>query len=517
MVILEKIYLQNFAIYQDEVFEFHKGFNCIVGETGAGKSLIIKAIKFLLIQFSGADVIRSQSQKLSIKIELFHDNKVHLYERIYYVQDDKHTHSIDDHIVSAAVFKKKLSGLFDITEQNTKARFFSRNDLLLLVDSFIDNKYNQNYYSYYEEYRKAKNQLDNITNKYEQSKLMYIGLTSQIKKIEPLMVYLEQEDDLELQKKNLLDLHKKKEIIEKISTLIEQSQITSHLEKMIQLQVKNTKYFDDLDHAQLVNIKNHWKEYENSVMDKYKDVCNIQNIDDLMSSLHKVQNLKLEFGKSSSEIIQYYNSLKTQFIEAENLSQLKDEAFNYYIKIEKKLLISGRELHLARLDKIKDVTEKIDNILHKLNMPNAHCDFRLDLQEENPTADGLSRPELFAQINSGEGYKDINSYASGGEKSRFLLAQRMILLETMPKVVSMFDEIDSGISGETAIAFGDVLLDLSLTTQLLVITHLPQVAIKAQKLWYVKKNTLDARTQVCALHIKDNFSKLKMDELFPLM
>lgn len=507
--------MTNFVLYESVEFEFTQGLNCIVGDTGAGKSLIIKAMKFLLNQVDSPSLLRKKTDQMLVRAEFIVDSVPIIFEKSYIEGKNKNFHYINQTSYSQHEFKQQLLPLLEITEQNSKARNFTSQQLLELADSFIDPVILEEYKNHYDLYTEKKSLLAQLKAKFPSDNISKIQQDTIIKKIGPHLEALSKEKELEEQCAKLQSIHKKKEVLEKVMHLLSEDPVLQGIDRCTHLLLK----FDFSNEINTISqSKKFWEDFKWEITQQWDELSSLGDIDAIMGSIHKLQNLKFEFGLDTKDIIELYEKNLQAQKEFCKFQEEKEFFQHELDKMETFLYQKACLLHEKRKEISPFLEKQIDEILHQLNIPMAKTQFSFSIPNKNFSPRGLDECQLLAQINPGSPIEDINHFASGGEKSRFLLAYKMIVglnKKQKSQQVLFFDEIDAGISGESAIAMGNCLSDFAKSNQIIMISHLPQIAIKAHKLWYVRKKMNSDSTYSDAYCIEDNFSKAKMEEIFP--
>ena len=244
----------------------------------------------------------------------------------------------------------------------------------------------------------------------------------------------------------------------------------------------------------LVNICNEVSDvsYE---LSKLRDINNVEdNLDQIVDRLDVYQRLKRKFNTDTEGLanvhLQYQNELEQIHSIDENIlflhKSIADQSENCFNMANK--------LHDARLKSAKKLSKDLTIVVHKMNMNGATINIKVE-RNESLLNTGLTKLTFCAETNPGEGLHPIKDIASGGELSRILLALRYVLSQTNSISIFLFDEIDTGIGGETAKTIGSVLKDVSRSSQVIAITHLPQIACFADQLISVEKETISSTNE----------------------
>ncbi|MDO4605632.1 MAG: hypothetical protein Q4B23_06615 [Helcococcus sp.] len=227
----------------------------------------------------------------------------------------------------------------------------------------------------------------------------------------------------------------------------------------------------------------------------------MQIIEDLFSSF---QVLKLKYGRNSEEILNFLEDRKKRYKIVSNIHARRVEIEKDILNIDKDNIRTSENLNAIRKDIIKYLETKIIDELNEMNMQ--YIDFKIDIRrKEKITKEGFDEIDFLISTNKGQELKSLSEVSSGGEISRFMLAMKAAFIEKDDINTIIFDEIDSGISGRTADIVGIKLKKISKFVQLIVISHLAQIASKADVNYLLEKKEIDGITQ-------SSITKLDYDE-----
>ena len=533
--------VKNFAIIEDVNISFKSGLTVLTGETGAGKSLIIDSISLLLGERANSEMIRNGEEKATItglfdfnnkrlsayldSLDIEHiDNKIEVNRTI---SNTKNVIRVNGKVISLNELKIIAKYLADIHEQFDMVKLLNKENYLDIVDGFkydLINEYKDIYLSSLEklkekekEYQSLVNQINDIKAKRDSYEYALKELTSfDLKEGE------EEEIDEEIELLNNFDkiyelLQESKEIIEKDSL----SDIYSIKENINKLSKYQSEYVEVYE-----KINDHYYELEAIYEDLIKKTDRLdydpKRIDDLIERKNSLSQLKKKYGKDTKELIEYQETLEKLLQSNEDLdislkekrdelSAQYDETYGYALNlskvrqevslnIEKELMNNLKDLSLSSIFKIVINTQKKDDNLS------------LSIFNEN----GIDDIDFYIETNIGEGLKPLSKVVSGGEMSRIMLAIKVLFIKSQKISTVIFDEIDTGISGEIAQKVALKIKEISLNTQVITITHLPQVAslsnshIKISKevkgnrtFTSIKELSLDEKIYEIALMISD--------------
>jgi len=527
---LKALSVKNLGVIEDVFIEFENGLNIITGETGAGKSVLIGAIKLLLGDRFNKTLIRDES--LPVKIEAVFENDFDFLDDDIKVEFDiqseiivkriidttgKNKISINGNIATLNQLKDILSELVDIHGQHENQKLLNPKNHLKYIDKFIKSDNLKIYKEIFSEYINLKRKYEILKSEISDLLKNKDFLEFQIKEIEELDIKLP--DDLELEDRlnYMTNIEKINENISGALNTLKDGEINAY--SLISEALKNIsytcRYIEKLKDAEsrlnsvLYNLDEISSElYEYMQIDEFDP--NILN--ELNTRKYRLDNLKKKYNLEIDQILDYKTKLKNKL---ENIEINEDEIQ----KIEKKLnelknilLKQGELINQERKNAAKAICEKIVKILNELELKNVIFDFNLkilDKVDDNAFAEG----EFLISTNAGFEPGGLSKIASGGEISRVMLAIKDVFAESDNVSTLIFDEIDTGISGKTAKKVAEKLKNISNYKQLIVITHLPVVAAMADKHFHISKIQSDNTTKT----VVNTLDKLAQKEILAAM
>ncbi len=522
---LKKLSIKNFATFKSEVINFDKGFNIITGETGSGKSLIFDAIQLVLGGRSDKSLIRSGSEFLCIEVFFdLHDKKI-----LRYFEEQGYPSENEEAVLKRIVYANgksksflnyqqcKLSTLqsfshlfIDLVGQFENQRLLSNKYQLNLVDKYANILSDVDLYEgYFSQYKKLQIKITSIQQSEPQLRQQLDFLSYQLKEIENLDPSIEKENDLKTQKEFLLKSNTYKAVLTEIDNTLNSSShsIISSIHMVIKKVKDNPELFSSINTEALDQAKSIVEDFSFEVSSISLDDDSEASLESIVDKLDIYQKLKRKFGGTLQNVLESTTKLKNEKNEIENdLDNLNSYIEELNSKFEK-LSTLALDLHQSRKKSGLILSKNLTLLIRKLNMSGATIDIKLDVDKELGPK-GITNLEFYAQTNPGEGYYPISQIASGGELSRILLAIRQVFSDKDTVSVFFFDEIDTGIGGETALVIGKSLKKVSKNSQVIAITHLPQIAIHADKIIKVdkkiRKSKSETRTQSIVQEISSN-------------
>lgn len=519
---LRELRLNNLAIIKNLDLEFNDKFIALTGETGAGKSIILNGISLLIGERSHTDMIRNGAQGLFAEgvFELNENQKKRLDELGFEIEDDeliitryfdrnaKSKITVNGSRMTLSRLKELMVNIIDLVGQHEHQFLLNSDYHLHLLDRFLDDEGKMLSKKIRESVNKIKKlnlQIGNIEE--EKSKIAEKKdiLEFQLNEINSLELKENEDNELEEEYKILFNAGKISEKLEETSQFLKEGEFSiltalgrakRNLEQLSDLSESYSELYDKIESV-LYEVEEISYSVDNFVGDVEIDDKKLEKIVERIDNINK---LKLKYGSTITEILEYRDKIEKDLslvnFESEELENLKKE---------KSELVGQYFQDSERLSEIREkISENLQNTvdvqLDDLNMENAK--FKVEITKtQEITVYGMDNAEFMIAANVGETFKPLAKIASGGEISRIMLALKTVFSAVDNISVLIFDEIDTGISGETVRRVAEKLRELSKNTQIICVTHSPQIAGKAQQQFFIKKE------------IENNFTETKVHEL----
>ena len=530
---LSELSITNFAIIERLSISFEKGLTVLTGETGAGKSIIIDAIHLLvggrgssdfvrhgedraeiegLFLLENASTVYDKAQELGIKIE---DDMVVLRREI--TKSGKSVCRINGKLVTIAILREMGGSLVDIHGQHEHQELMDETKHLSLLDQFGSkqitkslSEYEQIYAKYEQAIRKLKSLNDN-----EQQMAQRVDLYQfQLNEIVQAQLQLDEDEKLMDEKKQLSNFERIFESVQTSYNALKDEQkgldwislVMGEMETAAEL---NPEYKDMAE-----AVSNSYYMLEEVAGSLRSQLDNLeydpQRINEIEARLNEINGLKRKYGQTISGILEYgakiEEELETLLNKETHIDQLKKEI----LSLKKDLIIEGNELTSLRKKLAGDLTDAIHNELKQLYMQKTVFEVKINSGETFISKSGMDEIEFYLSTNPGEPLKPLSKIASGGELSRIMLALKSIFSKHQEITSIIFDEVDTGVSGRVAQAIAEKIHKVSTDSQVLCISHLPQVAAMADTHLYIEKETQDGRTKT---KVKDLDHEGKIKEI----
>ena len=520
---IKSVSIKNYILIDELTLNFSDGFNVFTGETGAGKSIIISAIDNALGAKVNKEVIKTGMDKavieLLIKIDenfdktIFVENGIDIFDdEIIISREITPTNSrfrINGVMVVQDFVKQIRETLLDIHTQHQSYNNMQQKNHIILLDNFALKPHRDNVLSFKEKFirlielKKKQTQLQMNVDSMQQKEDF---LRFQIQEIESAEIEDINEDErLSKELEILSNVEKLKELSyssywglygEDAHIVDSLGSIKANISKLSQLDDSTQEIEENFTNAYeiLKDVANQLRNYSDS---KENDNERIDFIGERLSLLEK---LKRKYGNTLEAVLNTYEELSKELNEisfsSEDLVRVEKEIKDLQNDLnEQALVISNARKELARV-----LSQAVTNELEKLELPKSV--FEIDIQPCEMNDKGIDRVEFLISTNISEAPKPLAKTASGGEISRIMLAIKTIFAKADNTNTVIFDEIDTGISGSASQAVADSIVQLSNSHQVILITHQPIIAAKADSHFYVKKEQADV-TKVKVFDLKE--------------
>ena len=519
---LRELRLNNLAIIKNLDLEFNEKFIALTGETGAGKSIILNGISLLIGERSHIDMIRNGEESLFAEgiFELNENQKKRLNELGFEIEDDeliitrffdrssKSKIMVNGKRQTLSRLKELMVNIIDLVGQHEHQFLLNNEYHLHLLDRFLNDEgkeLSKKIRENVSEIKKLNLRIKNIED--EKSKIAEKKdvLEFQFNEINELDLKENEDSELEEEYRILFNAGKISEKLEETSQLLKEGEFS--ILTALGRAKRNLEQLSDLSESyselseKIESVLYEIEEISYSVDNFIGDVeINDTKLEKIVERIDKINKLKRKYGSTITEILEFKNKIEKDLSlvnfeneELENLKIQKKELVNQYFQ-------DSERLSEIRMKIAENLQNMVDIQLRDLNMENAK--FKVEIiKKEEITAHGTDNAEFLITTNVGETFKPLAKIASGGEISRIMLALKTVFSEVDNISVLIFDEIDTGISGETVRRVAEKLRELSRNTQIICVTHSPQIAGKAQQQFFIKKE------------IENNFTETKVREL----
>lgn len=528
--VLQELAIKNFAIIHDLALSFEKGMTVLTGETGAGKSIIIDAVGLIAGGRGSSEFIRHGAEKCTLEGQfavegnpithaLLDKYQIDIEEETLIIQRDIHRSGrnvcrVNGRLVNIATLREIGESLIDIHGQSEHQELMHSERHLNMLDQFGDEELialKRTYSKTYQEYKEIeKTVLNNQSSEQELAQRVDM-LRFQTNEIE--MAELTVGEDITLEEeKNLLSNYQK--IVESLSAAYEALQGEEYggidLAGNAMSALETIEDIDPSYRRISEIVSNSYFQLQEAASDILKEQDQLaydeNRLNEIEKRLETIQQLKRKYGETIKEILDYYEEISIELGNILNrethLSKLTEELD----AIKKELVNQGKQLTRKRKETADQLQTAIQEQLKELYMDKVQFEARFISSKEGETAvyeSGLDHVEFYIATNLGEPLKPLARVASGGELSRVMLALKTVFSKTQGITSIIFDEVDTGVSGRVAQAIANKIYKVAVHSQVLCITHLPQVAAMADNHLYISKAIVEDRTETSVNKLKD--------------
>lgn len=517
---IQSLYIKNIALIQELTIELSSGLNILSGETGAGKSIIIDSLSFVLGDRADRSLIRFGENQAVVEVVIDNQNKsadTYLTELGLEVDDviiitrkmteNKSECRINGRIVTLATLRLLVGLLIDIHSQNEHHSLQKSSIQMAILDDFSPNtaEIKSKYQKYFAEYTSLKKQLEEYSTVEDRARLIDL-LTYQIEEINNTMPQENEEEELLNKRKKYYNWQKITSSLSQSQEVLSGGQASYGVVEVINTAVytlNSIASFDEnlpplIERLQSVSIEtDDILQSLNNMLDY--DSSGEINIESIENRLEQIRLIKKKYGHTSQKINEFLEEAKGRLLTLENAQEDMEFIAKKLEKVSGELIKYAKQLYNQRLQSSKLFCQEIVKHLNDLGMKNTLFEIKLDFPDDKDILDslthnGVGTVEYLLSPNLGQPVKPLAKIASGGEISRFMLALKNVIADIDNIGTLVFDEIDSGISGKIAKEVAKKLYNIARNRQVIAITHLPQLAVMADSHYLISKNIVEKKT-----------------------
>ena len=502
---ISTLHIKNIGIIEDLNIDLNKGLNFLTGETGAGKTLIIDSLEIISGGRFSKDMIRRGASNSFVELCMYvpesskaEDGNIIVSREI--TSSGKNMCKINGRMVTVNELREFMKEFIEIHGQNDNQTLLDSKKHISYLDNYSGEKIaslKSEYKNYYIEYKNVLQELkDNLGDEKEKQRKIDL-LQYQINEIEVANLKVNEECELEEQRKHMQNSEKISDSLNTANDLIEENgidNISMAIRALEKIETIDKKYEEAS--SSLKNIYYELQEIARDISsykdDTYFDEEERNNVEERLDLIH---SLKRKYGNTIEEILQYKDEIKEELEKIENLEEYNIKLRKKRDELEEKLNLLAKKMHEIRSIYSNKLVNDINKELEDLEMKNAKINIKVDFVEDDFFKEGKDIVKFYIITNIGEDEKELSKIASGGEMSRIMLAIKKVLAEFDNTDVLVFDEIDTGISGKAANSVAKKLKSISKKHQVLCISHLPNIAAMADYNYFISKNIMEDRTR----------------------
>lgn len=509
---IKQLRIKDYILIDELTANFDNGLNVITGETGAGKSILINAIDIAFAPRVSKDVIKHDKDKAVIELvientkhdltKIFEENGIDNFGKEIVLTREITQNGVRSRVNGTLVnqeFIKQLKSYFlDIHSQHQTYAFMQPKYHINLLDNYAKESYGiklSEYKDKFKEYQHLQTQLENLKNVSDMTENQIEFLQFQINEIDSAAIQNPTEDeDLNAELEVLENAEKLKELTGTSYWTIngDDGSITEALGKIKQNISKAASMDKNLEELEstLIDAIERLKDIGSELRDYSQNLDNdTERLNEIQERLFLLDKLKRKYGGSLETVIETFEKLSKELNAIEFSTQNIEELEAEIEKIKKELEQTASDISESRKNYAQVLSVLIQEKLEKLELPKAR--FEISVQPKELSSDGIDNVEFLISTNVSEDLKPLAKTASGGEISRVMLAIKSIFAQSDDINTVIFDEIDTGISGKASQSVADEIVELSKFHQIILITHQPIIASKANKHFYVRKSQSD--------------------------
>lgn len=520
---LQNLSIQDFLLIEKLDLDFEDGFCVLTGQTGAGKSILLDAILFALGSKASGEVVRANQEKAVVvltftmveqaaeylseyDINLDPDDDI-IIKRIQYA-NGRRKFLINDNLVTQKVASDLFDYFLEIHGQHNHTLLLKNSSHLEILDQSAGNiQLKKEVMGLYKLWQELHSELLTAAAEKEAIIKEIDYLSHMCHELRALDIKDGEEEELTEIKKRLQTREKEIKLIESILNDVE----ASNIEQIIAKAQRNISKSDNVEIYSNVNIS--LEEIFNKVEEAKSALANIlhsfdlseHSLPEIEDRIYAIRSIARKHGCAVSELDNFMQQSSQILIALEQKIKNSAELNDKVLTVKQEYLHKAQLLSENRRIAARGLEKKTTDELSMLDMKKALFVIEINSEEKNAGINGIDKVRFLASTNPGMLKAPIDKIASGGELSRFMLAFRTALFDKTTKKTIIFDEVDVGVSGSVADAVGERLKTLSTVAQVIVITHQPQVAGKANQHILVEKTQTSANTSVtaCSLDLEE--------------
>jgi len=508
---LKTLKVKNFALIDDLEMDFDSGLTALTGETGAGKSIIMESLQLLFGKRSDSQMIRHGEQKAVVcgvfELNEMQQELLELTSEITVEREvdinGKHVMRINDQLTTLGRLKEVMNTIGSIHSQNETMNLFDKAYYLVFIDQ-VDQK-----------------KVDGLLNQYLMDRSKYLEKKKHVESLKQKKNQsVEKQSFLEYQLAEIEGFHlikdEKTELDDRIEKLKNHDKIMSSLRDAYQSLDNEMFHTDQVYDAgkaltKISTLDPSYLEMSERLISAYYDLDDVKSkvyqtietldfdedeFNSMQERSYELAKIEQKYNKTVNELIVFQKEIEEELLLITNYDQFIETSYKELQRVFDQAYQSGEKLTELRKKLAKKLSSSVLTELKDLDLEKSVFDIEFEEREKSEATlyeTGLDSVEFYISLNEGEPVKPLARVASGGERARFMFALKSIYAKANTLSMLILDEIDIGISGKTAAKVANKMASLSQIMQLLVITHLPQVAAKADHHYGITKIKENAR------------------------
>lgn len=517
---LKELCIENIAIVKKECVVFDKGFSVLTGETGAGKSIVIDSIGLIMGARASKELIRSGEDTASVSALFYNiteEEKERLSSLGFAPEEDNtlfirreisvsgsSTAKINGKSVSMALLREVGEFLINIHGQHASQALLDEENHILYLDAMADNSSMLKEYGViFAEYSEIREKIRELKKKESEKERTIELLKYQIADIDAIKPHVGEEEALEIKKKKIASAEKISKYSNLIYRALYQNEKGNSASDLIRKATDALTALSDVlpKSEEYINTLNDFMYRIEDIAETVYKECDVgvknptELLDKIETRLNAISKLKRKYGSSIEEVISFREKIAAELKALEHSEEMITDLANDLESVQVRLATKAKEISEKRKEAAKFFETRIVEELRFLEMSKVR--FEIDISPLSEfAANGKDAVSFLVSANPGEPLLPLSKIASGGELSRTMLALKCALADKEKTPTLIFDEIDTGISGKTSHKIGIKLKEVaSRDTQVICVTHSPQIAATANTHFFVSKREVDGRTE----------------------
>jgi len=532
--LLAELSIKNFAIIENLSVTFSKGLTVLTGETGAGKSIIIDAIHLLVGGRGSAEFVRHGEERAEIEGLFQLDDSKHpviskalefgidIDEGMVILRRDishsgKSICRVNGKLVTISTLREIGSTLVDIHGQHEHQELMDESRHLTLLDQFgADDIYPSQgeYQQVFRRYEQTLQRLKALSENDQQTAHRLDLISFQLDEIQNANLKINEDEELFEERRKLNNFERVFEALQSSHTALQGEQKGLDWISMVMGHLEDAASIDNAYKDMYEAVSNSYYQLEDAARSLRTELDALefdpQRLHEIEDRLNEINRLKRKYGKTIDEILEYAGKIEEEIETLQNKETHISELEKELASIKKDLMLEAKQLTEIRLKWADKLTKLIHKELKELYMAKTVFEIRFESNTMQFTKNGVDHVEFYISTNPGEPLKPLSKVASGGELSRIMLALKSIFSQHQGVTSIIFDEVDTGVSGRVAQSIAEKIYKVASLSQVLCISHLPQVAAMADTHLFISKIIKGGRTKtsVTPLQLEDKINEI---------
>lgn len=532
---LQELTIDNLAIIKHLTLDFSSKMTVLTGETGAGKSIIIDAVSLLTGGRGSQEFIRRGADKLSLQgqftlpedpayldlldqLGIDHQDHTLIIARDLY-RGGRNIIRANGHLINTGMLKQIGAGLVDIQGQNEHQRLLQPETHLGMLDQYAAKQVQPllaDYQQHYQDYVQLKAAVNKKQQNEQQWAQRFDMLKYQVKEIEEANLHPHEEDDLTAERDRLEHFQQINNALQLAVTTFNEGEPAPVLDQVATVMnaINEIAEFDDAYDALSKSLNDAYYALQDVANEASQQLDLLEFDDQRLAQIDQrltlIGDLEHKYGDTVDDVLTYYQKIKQELTTMTTAADNDSDLEQRLSASEQQLTKLGSKLSQARQAAAHRLAKAVHQQLKELYMAKADFEVHFATGHDQFTPTGIDQVEFYIQTNPGETMGPLAKIASGGELSRVMLALKTIFAQNDGVTSIIFDEVDTGVSGRVAQAIANKIKVIAQHSQVLCISHLPQVAAVAQHHFLIKKSVHDKRTTTSVTVLNQ---KQRVDEL----